>query len=431
MARIVITTWGSYGDLYPFIGLALALQQRGHEPVLAMPALYREIVEREGVRFTPIRPDISMHDRELAARIMDPARGPQTLFSEVLVPALAQSHADLMDASADADLLVTHPAALAGPIVAEERRLRWASAVLAPMSFFSVTDPVVPPPAPWIQPWLARSTGLSRAFLWLTNRMTQAWAEPIQQFRVTRGLARAANPILAGQHSPHLVLALFSKLLAAPQPDWPPQVVVAGPSLYNGPPAPLPDTLSRFLNAGPPPLVFTLGTSAVSAAGTFYEASARAAEDLQRRAVLLVGPHPQNRPSRIGPDVHLAEFASHAALFARAEAVVHQGGAGTLHQALAAGRPMLVVPHSHDQPDNAARAARLGVARTLTPRKYSASRVAQEVRVLLEPRYTQRAAEVGAIVRAENGPERACDAIEALLQLTAFGCRLSAPKADR
>jgi rhamnosyltransferase subunit B len=419
MARIVITTWGSYGDLYPFIGLALALRDRGHEPVLAMPATYREIVEREGLRFTPVRPDIAIHDRELAARIMDPIKGPQVLFGEVLVPSLAHAHADLTAATAEADLLISHPATPAGPIVAEERRMPWASTVLAPLSFFSVTDPVVPPPAPWMRPWLARSRSLSRGFLWLTDRMTQAWAEPIQEFRVARGLARTSNPILTGQHSPHLVLALFSKVLAAPQPDWPPNVCIAGPSLYNGPDgAALPEGVSKFLADGPPPIVFTLGTSAVSAAGMFYETSARVAEHLKQRAVLLVGPYASNRPSHVSADVHLAEFAQHAALFARAAVVVHQGGAGTLHQALVSGRPMLVVPHAHDQPDNAARVTRLGVARTISPGQYTVSRLTRELRALLEPRYTERAGAVAAIVRTENGPARACDELEQRFQLS-------------
>jgi rhamnosyltransferase subunit B len=415
MARIVISTWGSYGDLYPFVGLALALRDRGHEPVLAMPALYRDIVEREGLRFMPMRPEISIHDRELAARIMDPSHGPQTLFREILVPALAHSHADLSHALEGADLLITHPAVPAGPIAAEERRMRWASAVLAPMSFFSVSDPVVPPPAPWLQPWLAGSPFLSRTFLRLTNRITRSWAEPIQRFRLARGLARGANPILAGQHSPYLVLALFSTVMAEPQPDWPDNVCLAGASLYNGPDAALPGPLARFLDDGPPPLVFTLGTSAVSAAGKFYETSARAAEQLNQRAVLLAGPHAQNRPLHVSDNVHLAEFAPHSALFARAAAVIHQAGAGTLHQSLSNGRPMLVVPHSHDQPDNAARATRLGVARTVYPHKYTVARVVEELRFLAERRYIERASEVGRIVRSENGPQRACDAIERLL----------------
>jgi UDP:flavonoid glycosyltransferase YjiC (YdhE family) len=212
-----------------------------------------------------------------------------------------------------------------------------------------------------------------------------------------------------------LVLALFSTVMARPQPDWPANVCLAGASLYNGPDVTLPDSLAKFLDDGPPPLVFTLGTSAVSAAGTFYEISARAADQLNQRAVLLVGPHAQNRPLHVSANVHLAEFAPHAALFARAAAVIHQGGAGTLHQALFHGRPMLVVPHSHDQPDNAARATRLGVARTVYPHKYTVGRVVEELRILAERQYIERATEVGRIVRAENGPQRACDAIETLL----------------
>lgn len=417
MTRIVITTWGSYGDLYPYIGLALELQRRGHTPVLAMPGVYRPLVEREGLEFSAIRPDIDIHDRALAARVMDPARGPEVVFGEALIPHLANTHADLMQATEGADALLTHPATPAAPIVAEERRLPWISSVLAPMSFFSAYDPVTPSPAPWIQPLLASSTMLSRGFLWLTERITRKWAEPIQQFRVSRGLARAGNPILGGQHSPRLVLAMFSKVLASPQPDWPSNVRVTGASLYNGfEQDALAPELSAFLDAGPPPVVFTLGTSAVAAAGHFYEVSAEVIERLGLRAVLLVGPHAINRPSRVSERVYLAEFAPHAALFARASIVVHQGGAGTLHQALANGKPMLVVPHSHDQPDNARRATRLGVARTVYPRRYTAQRLERELTALTDARFTARAEEVARIVRSEDGPRDASDAIEQALR---------------
>ena len=402
--------------MYPYIGLALALRQGGHEPVLALPGLYRDIVEREDLSFVAMRPNVSIDDRELVGRIMDPAQGPQVLFRQLLVPSLPDSYADLVAAVEGADLLVTHPAALAGPIVAQERRMPWISTVLAPMSFFSITDPVVPPPAPWLQPLLARSRTLSRAFRWITDRMTQAWSEPVQQFRVSRGLPRGANPILDGQHSPHLVLAMFSRVLATPQADWPPNVRVVGASLYNASDhLELPAELLRFLDTGPPPIVFTLGTSAVNAAGSFYDVSARVAERLQQRAVLLVGPHAENRPAKLGPNVHLADFAPHATLFPRASVVVHQGGAGTLHQAMASGRPMLVVPYSHDQPDNAARASRLGIARTLYPREYTVDRVARELRTVLDARYAERAALVADAMRAENGAQEAAAAIDAVL----------------
>jgi rhamnosyltransferase subunit B len=418
MARIVLTSYGSYGDANPFIGLALELRRHGHEPVLALPAVFRAAAEHEALEFHAVRPDVPLHDRDFAARIMDPARGADVVYGEELIPALADTVSDLHDAAAGADAMVTHPASLAGPIVAEELGVPWASTVIAPMSFFSVHDPMVPAPAPWLHALTSRSAWLSRAFLRQTGRITMKWAEPVMRFRESRGLPPGGNPIMEGQHSPHLVLALFSRTLADPQPDWPDNVVVTGAVLYNGAG---PDTLSaeleEFLAAGPPPLVFTLGTSAVGAAGSFYDVSVDAARRLSQRAVLLAGPHERNRPAAPGGDVFVADFVRHAALFPRASVVVHQGGAGTLHQALAAGRPMLVVPHAHDQPDYAHRAVRIGVAHSIAPRRYTAARAARELRKLLEePGFAKRAAEVAAVVRGEGGAVAAAGALDALVR---------------
>jgi rhamnosyltransferase subunit B len=420
MSRIVLTSFGSFGDVNPYIGLGLALKARGHTPVLAMPGIYRQVVEPLGLELRAIRPDLNPDDHALVRRIMHPTDGPEALFRDLLLPALAAGYEDLSAACAGADLLVTHPATLAGPIVAERRGERWASSVLAPLSFFSVSDPGVPAPAPWVHGLLTRSAFLSRTFRRLTHHVTRRWAEPVHRFRRSLGLAEGANPILDGQHSPYLVLAMFSRVLADPQPDWPANTVVTGPVLYNGAAPPeLSEELERFLAAGLAPIVFTLGTSAVEAAGSFYDVSARAARRLGRRAVLLIGRHAHNRPKDLGDDLLVIEYAPHATLFPRAAAIVHQGGAGTLHQGLASGRPTLVVPHAHDQPDNAMRAARLGVSRTLYPRRYTEAAVVRELQKLLSNKaYAERAAEVGARVQAEEGAEAAADAIERLLGRT-------------
>jgi rhamnosyltransferase subunit B len=418
MPRIVITTFGSFGDVNPYIGLGQELERRGHSAVLAMPGIFREAVEREGLSFAAVRPDLDPDDSALTARIMDPARGPETLFSELLVPQLQASYADLAAAAEGADLIVTHPASMVGPILAQKKQLPWASSVLAPLSFFSVSDPMVPPPAPWLHPLLVRSRTVSRAFGWLSDRLTRQWVAPVLRFRQSLGLPEGANPVLAGQHSPHLVLALFSRVLAEPQPDWPAHTVVAGPILFNGAATPeVSAELERFLTNGTPPIVFTLGTSAVEAAGSFYDVSAEAARRLSRRAVLLIGRHARNRPRAIGSDVLAVDYAPHAALFPRAAAIVHQGGAGTLHQALRAGRPTLVVPHAHDQPDNAHRVARLGISRTLYPRRYTVSAVERALGALLADGHcAARAREVAAVVAAEQGASTAADALERVLR---------------
>jgi hypothetical protein len=132
-----------------------------------------------------------------------------------------------------------------------------------------------------------------------------------------------------------------------------------------------------------------------------------------------VGTDPQNLPAEPLPEGVLAlPYAPHGSLFPRAQAIIHQGGIGTTAQALRAGRPMLVVPHAYDQPDNASRVVKLGAARTLSPKHYAATRVATELQDLLaEPSYARRAAEVGRMVQAEAGDQQACDAIEAYLAL--------------
>jgi UDP:flavonoid glycosyltransferase YjiC (YdhE family) len=187
--------------------------------------------------------------------------------------------------------------------------------------------------------------------------------------------------------------------------------------------------LSDFLESGAPPVVFTLGSSAVGAAGTFYRESARSAAQLGVRAVLLVGRNPANRPPSPLPEgVFVTEHAPHHELFPRAAAIVHQGGIGTTGQALRSGRPMLIVPHAYDQPDNAFRVKSLGVARVLYPRRYTASRVVEYLRVLLmTPHYSTRAEEVGRIVRAEDGTEQACQTLEAFVQARGRSAALSRP----
>jgi rhamnosyltransferase subunit B len=82
---------------------------------------------------------------------------------------------------------------------------------------------------------------------------------------------------------------------------------------------------------------------------------------------------------------------------------------------------MLVVPYAHDQPDNAERVIRLGIARKISRHRYTPARAAAELRRLLDdPSYLQRASVVGEQVREEHGVRAACDALETLLQTSAL-----------
>ena len=230
--------------------------------------------------------------------------------------------------------------------------------------------------------------------------------EPWHRLRAEIGLPPTSeNPLFEGQHAPTLVLAMFSKVFAAKQSDWPNQTVITGFPFYDQDgEAGLSPELLRFLDSGPAPIVFTLGSSAVMDAGNFYEDSAAAAKILSRRAVLLVGKDPRNRPPSLPEGVVAFDYAPFSEIFPRAAAIVHQGGIGTTAQAMRSGRPMLVMPYAHDQPDNADRLVRLGIARSISRHRYTPDRAAAELRHLLDnPAYSERAVQVGKQVGRRMG----------------------------
>jgi rhamnosyltransferase subunit B len=118
-----------------------------------------------------------------------------------------------------------------------------------------------------------------------------------------------------------------------------------------------------------------------------------------------------------GQQIIAVPYAPYSQVFPRSAAVVHQGGIGTTAQVLRAGVPHLFMPYSHDQPDNAARCERLGVAKIISRDKYNAESAARNLRELLsDARYETNAAEAARIVRSEHGTRTACDAIEEILK---------------
>ncbi len=423
--RIVLSNIGTFGDINPLIAIALELKRRGHTPVMAVPAVFEPKIVPLGLDFHAVRPDIDPENTIQAEMIYDVRKGTERGLREFLFPVLRQTYDDLLDAATRperADLLLMGELNYAGPLVAEVTGIPWASYVLAPLSFFSAFDPPVLP----MYPRLARADktvpGMGRAIRRLARFVSRKWPQPIFDLREELELPRGANPLFDAKHSPYLVLALFSRVLGVEQRDWPENAKITGFCYYDSDAGnqALPPHLEEFLAAGPPPVVFTLGSAAVLAAGRFYEHSARAAIKLGIRAVLLIGSDPRNRLRQaLPPSICVAEYAPFSVLFPRAALVVHQGGVGTTAQCLRAGKPMLIMPYSHDQPDNARRMRRLKVARVVQRADYTPVRVARRLRAMLdEPLYARRALLVSHRAGQEDGVRSVCDALEELYRHT-------------
>ncbi|MGD1904219.1 MAG: glycosyltransferase [Geitlerinemataceae cyanobacterium] len=411
MSRIVIATWGSLGDLHPAIALGLGLRDRGHHITIASVERYRPKVAALGLTFHAIRPELP-EEPETISRIMNPQTGAEAVLKDLIIGNLRETVADLTAIAKDADFLIAHEVVYAAPIVAEVQKLPWASFTLSPQTFFSVYEPFVNAAQPFLAEFHRFGPTVNSLAINAIKFVTSLWTKPVYVLRRELGLPKISHPIVGNdKYSPHLVLALFSSAIADPQPDWPPNTVTAGFTFYDGSSKKMPPELEAFLEAGEPPLVFTLGSAAVKAPGEFYADSAKAAIALRRRAVLVLGDNPV--PADLPESILACEYAPYSALFPRALAIVHQGGIGTTAQGLKSGRPTAIVPYTLDQPDNASRAECLGTSRTIARKRYSAARATEVLRELIEnPSYAEKAAEVEAVLQAEDGVAVACDAIE-------------------
>ena len=422
MSRILITTFGSLGDLNPYCALAAGLRARGHDPIIATSAGYRAKVEALGVGFHPVRPDITeVATPEMMRRVMHHRMGPEVVVRELFMSRLRETLEDTLPAMEGVDLMIAHSLSYSARLAAELRGVRWISTILQPLAFLSASEVPTMMPGPLFPLVRALGPAFGRGIISLVRWHVRNWGRPWHELRTELGLRPAGDPVIDGQHSPELVLALFSEVFGPRQADWPTQTKLAGFLFTDDEDAKggLPGELSRFLEEGPAPLVFTLGSAAVMDAGLFFEYSVDAAERLGKRAVLMVGPEPRNHPSRLPKGMIAVPSAPFSLLFPRAAAIVHQGGVGTTAQAMRAGRPMLVMPYAHDQPDNAARVVRLGIARTISRFRYNAHSATRELTRLLEdPAYGINAVRVGELIRRENGVASACDAVEAVLAAT-------------
>jgi rhamnosyltransferase subunit B len=413
--RILLTTFGSLGDLHPYIALARGLRAHGARPTIGTSAFYRDLVESRGIDFVPIRPDVPDPEglKQIAVDLMDARKGTATVVREMTMPWVRESYEDTLAAAEHADLLISHLLTYATPLVSEVHRIPWVSVVLQPMLFFSASDPPALPLFQWLNrlpfdpgQWFWR--GMRRGAMLTASR----WFGELRELQRELGMPTNKDPLFE-TYSPWLTLALFSPHFAAPQPDWPPHTVATGfPFLDLPDEEVLPPHVEAFLRDGPPPIVFTLGSSAVWTPGSFYAESIEAVQRLGRRAVLLAGPQAAERMPDLPDSILAVDYAPHAAIFPHAAAIVHQGGIGTTAQALRAGKPTIIVPFAHDQFDNARRSERLGLGLTMSRDHYTAATATRTLhRLLSNPDFTRRANQFGRLIRAEDGIENACVAL--------------------
>jgi rhamnosyltransferase subunit B len=290
-----------------------------------------------------------------------------------------------------------------------------ATVHLSPSIFRSATDPSRLP----VGPDMARLPAWLQRGLWhLIDRFAidPVIAPALNTWRAELGLPPIARVFDRWMHSPQRVIGLFPDWFAPPQADWPPHTHLTGFIVDQGAGGRgIDPAIETFLADGAPPVVFTPG-SANRHGAAFFRAASDASARLGIRA-LLVSPYADQIPAALPDGVVHVPYAPFNVLFPRAAAVVHHGGIGTCAQGFQAGVPQLLMPMGFDQPDNAARIARLGVGASLPPDQFTGDRVARALEGLLtSAAVPRRCEEIRDRMSASDALTRACEEVEGCAQ---------------
>jgi len=405
----VIVAVGSAGDVHPFVAVGRGLRERGHDVVIHASAWFEDAVTRAGLGFEAM--DTRERYLEMTRRpeLWDPRRGFPFIMQEGVLVTLRPLYGKLEAEARAGAILVASSLGLAGRLVQEKHGARFVTAHLAP----AVLRTIHRVPVFKGTEFVGRMPGwFKRGFWWFSDRLFDPqWLPQLNAFRREIGLPDVRRPMDGWWNSSSTVLGLWPDWFGPLQPDWPPQVRLTGFPFYDrGLKATLDPELARWLDDGPPAVVFTHGSANVQGARFFTE-SLGVCQRLGIRA-LFVTARREDVPRHLPPSVRHESYVPFSLLLPRAAALVSHGGIGTVAQGLRAGVPQLVVPMAHDQHDNGSRLEDLGAGRCLDIEQYDAARAAPLLDTLRnDAALRARCGERAALLRAEDPIGQACSAI--------------------
>ena len=400
--NVVISVFGSRGDVQPVAGLGLALQKRGHRVTLCAPENFADWSRRIGLRFVPIGSDILRFFERTDVGVF---RMTRALRAE-----LAGHFDPLTDVVRGADLVLGSGVPVAAHSVADLCGVPYRFVAFCPLSIRSAQHP---------PPHFFKLRRLSAAIpaLWgLSDGIFNfAGAEVINAFRRRSGL-----PEIRGVWD-HVVgrqpLLAADPALAPLPADLASDVFQTGTWSWN-PDAPADNeaqaSLETFLQKGPPPIYVGFGSMPVGSASALAQVVRAAIAKTDGRAVVSVPAEARAGLSE-SDELHWIGDVPHAALFPRTLAVVHHGGAGTTATAARSGVPQIIVPHMLDQHYWGHRVAELGLGPLPIARRRLSERTLVEALACVQaPAVRERALALGATMRTD-GIDQAIRHLEGLM----------------
>ncbi|MDH5429334.1 MAG: glycosyltransferase [Nitrospirota bacterium] len=381
--NVLMVAVGSYGDVLPMIGLGRALRSRGHAVTLFTNGHFANLVQQTGLKFVAMGSAEEYDEVANHPDLWQPHKGWRVIMKRMMEGTFLEEAYQLLCSHLipGQTILISTTLGFAPRLVQETHQIPLVTIHLSPGVFHSAYQPPRLPNLP-LPDWLPVrfKQGVWAA---LDHLVIDPILKPtLNRYRRELGLPPVSRIFHTWLHSPDLVLGLFPKWFAPPQPDWPPSTALTGFPLYDeASDSDLPTSIQDFLDIHPRPLVFTPG-SANKHGSAFFAEAAKTCQTMNRAGIFLTR-YPEQLPLSMPPQIAHFSYAPLSQLLPQCAALIHHGGIGTCSQALQAGIPQLIRPYAFDQFDNGARIEQLGVGKTLSKRSFRSPIIAQHLHHLL------------------------------------------------
>lgn len=408
--KIGIQTWGSHGDIRPFIALADGLKADGHDVTLAVTCVdsdrYSGLTTRTGVSVktvaTPVISDPSQLKRSSEALLheQDPIKQTQIAIEQFLLPVESELFEVSERLCLENDLVIGHYFLYPLAAAAERHSKPHVSIALAHGAVPSAFQP--PAGVPDLGAFSNRLAW--RLARWVLNLRLKKYPD---QLRLKNGMKPVPDMIDDVWSSKYLTLLAVSTAICEAKQDWPSYYHVCGvldtqESVAEGA---VPSDLDSFLSNGSAPVYMTFG-SMISASDEKQAVAlfTEAAETAGVRAIIQA-PNPRELGFCSNNHVHYLSTAPHSTIFPRCCLVVHHGGAGTSQAALRAGKPSVIVAHTAEQELWGRELTRLGTAPpTIRRTRLTAGNLAAAIRLATgSPHLLENAKTLRIQATKENG----------------------------
>jgi len=419
--KIGMQTWGSHGDIWPFLVLAGGLSSAGHNVTVAYTSIdnedYTSMAEALNFKIVKEYKGFGKEEEKVFAKIIK-ARNIVKQFTflsdHFFEPAVEDMYRASIKLCNENDIVIGYSGNHTLLTAAEKYHCPRAVVHTFPKAIESKHTP--PVGAPHLGKWM-------NLLLWkfADNIAKNKLFPSANKIRAREGLPLIKSFQKEVTISKMLTMIAVSPSLCDRQPDWEDNIHICG--FFDIPVIEekweMPEDLSVFIDDGDPPIYFTFGSFIVYDIEDTTHLFIEAAKLSGRRAIIQANWHSLSK-TLDNPDIYRIIRAPYHKIFPYCSVIVHHGGAGTTQSSLRSGCPSVVVEHACDQTYWGQQLRRVGVTKKpLHRRSVTSRKLAHHIRAVLNsPSMKDNAQKISETMKKENGVKRAVELIENQFKFT-------------